>query len=96
MFSLRVFVVAAGVLLFCSSPSLAEEGAVKSSYSKKKQEMVHFVEDQADSEEAASAAPEVQTEEAANPQAIEPAAGVFEENSEEKPDVAKMIKLPRK
>ncbi len=96
-FASRFVVLSAFSLAFIASPVLAGEG-VSTSYSKKKQGMVHFVEEKADSEqeEAASEAAEVSGE-AQDPQAIEPAAGESEDQAaEEKNPVAEMIKLPRK
>ena len=94
----RFVVLTAFSMAFIVTPVLAGEGGVSTSYSKKKQGMVHFVEEKADSEqeEAANENAEASSE-AQAAQAIEPAAGESEDASAEQDNpVAEMIKLPRK
>ncbi len=87
---------ASALVLFFGFAAQAEEGGAKTSYSKKKQGMVHFVEEQGQSSEG-SEAESVDASGSANPADIEPAAGAVEEESaEENNKVADMIKLPRK
>lgn len=72
----------------------AEDGGAGVSYSKKKQGMVHFV-DEAAQDEATAAAQDASSD-ASNPADIEPAAGVEQEPAADDNIAAEMIKLPRK
>ncbi|MBK6897468.1 MAG: hypothetical protein IPH06_12840 [Alphaproteobacteria bacterium] len=86
---------ATALVLFVGFAAQAEEGGAKTSYSKKKQGMVHFVEEQDQSSES-SASESADASGSANPADIEPAASAEEETAEENNKVADMIKLPRK
>lgn len=94
----RFAVLSALSLTFLATPVLAGEGGVSTSYSKKKQGMVHFVEKTEEASDTAEVAEEATSSvEATDPSAIEPAAGnVEDEPAQEDNKVADMIKLPRK
>jgi len=93
----RLAVLSALSMSLLATPVLAGEGGVSTSYSKKKQGMVHFVEKTQEATDPAAAAEEATSAESADPSAIEPAAGTIEDEAAENDNkVADMIKLPRK